>query len=411
MDNLYDSGEPRQNPGNRPGRLWTFVAILLIASFGLGFAFGQNRLKIAEGKLEINKGPARSADYNILWDTLDLLNSKYVDRPLDQQKLLYGAVSGMVAAAGDPYTVFFTPDEAKQFTEELQGTFDGIGAEVGSKDGQIVVIAPLEDTPASRAGIQAGDAILAINGESTNGLSVDQAVTKIRGKAGTDVTLQILHKNQKEPLDIKITRAKIEVKSAKFETQTINDKKIGVIKVSRFGDDTKGLFDHDVDVILSGNYQGVIIDLRNNPGGYLETAVDLASAWVDNGQTVVKEVNYANQVKDYNATGLARLKGIKTVVLVNGGSASASEILAGCLQDYGAATLVGEKTFGKGSVQELNELKDGSDVKITVAKWQTPKGRSINKNGLEPDLKVDRTQADADANRDPQMDKALELMK
>lgn len=409
MENASNDNLP--NKPQTPGRIWAFVAVLLVASFGLGFAFGQNRLKIAEGKIEINKGPARSADYSILWDTLDLLNSKYVDRPLDQKKLLYGAVSGMVAAAGDPYTVFFTPEEAKQFSEELQGTFDGIGAEVGSKDNQLVIIAPLEDTPAQRAGLLPGDAILMINGESTAGLSVDQAVTKIRGRAGTEVTLNILHKNNKEPQDIKITRARIEVKSVKLETRDVGGRKIGVIKVSRFGDDTKGLFDHAVDVVLAGNYQGVIVDLRNNPGGYLETSVDLASAWVENGMTVVKEVNYANQTKEYKARGLARLKGIKTVVLINGGSASASEILAGALQDYKFATLVGEKTFGKGSVQELTDLKDDSNVKITVAKWQTPNGRSINKNGLEPDFNVERTQDDFEANRDPQLDRALELMR
>lgn len=411
MDNNNGNSVIEPEKATSPGKLWSFVAILLIASFGLGFAFGQNRLKIAEGKIEINKGPARSADYSILWDTLDLLNSKFVDRPLDQKKLMYGAVSGMVAAAGDPYTVFFTPEEAKQFSEELQGAFDGIGAEVGSKDNQIVVIAPLEDTPAQKAGLLPGDAILSINGEGTAGLSVDQAVTKIRGKAGTEVTLQILHKDKKDPVEVKITRARIEIKSVKLETKTAADKKIGIIKVSRFGDDTKGLFDHAVDVVLSGNYQGVIIDLRNNPGGYLDTSVDLASNWVENGNPVVREVSHNDSVKEYKARGLARLKGVKTIVLVNGGSASASEILAGALQDYGAATLVGEKTFGKGSVQELSDLKDNSEVKITVAKWETPKGRSINKNGLTPDIKVDRTADDLAADRDPQMDRALELMK
>jgi carboxyl-terminal processing protease len=242
-------------------------------------------------------------------------------------------------------------------------------------------------------------------------LTVDQAVSKIRGKKGTEVVLTVVHKNSSSPQEVKIIRDQIEVKSANLETKEINGKKIAVVRLTRFGDDTNGLFSHMVDVILSGGYQGVVLDLRNNPGGYLETAVSIASAWVENGDVVVKEVNYEGQTKNYDAEGLARLAGLKTVVLVNGGSASASEIVAGALQDYGKASLIGEKTFGKGSVQDLTELNDKSTVKITIAKWLTPKGRSIDKNGLEPDVKVELTREDVTADRDPQMDKALEQFK
>jgi carboxyl-terminal processing protease len=397
----------------RINKSYSIAALFLIVGLLVGFEFGDQKLKV-NGKLQISKGKPpidQSADYSLLWDALNELNTKYVDRPLDQQKLMYGAVSGLVAAAGDPYTTFFDPTTAKQFADQLKGTFDGIGAEVGVKDEQIVVIAPLEDTPAQKAGIVAGDAILAINSESTATMTVDQAVSKIRGKAGTDVTLTILHSGKRQSQDIKITRAHINVKSVKLIEKDDNGKKVAVITVSQFGDDTKQLFEQAVEKVLANGDQGVVIDLRNDPGGYLDTAVALASNWVDSGQTVVKEVNYKGETNSHNASGVNRLKGIKTIVLVNGGSASASEILSGALQDYGFATLVGEKTFGKGSVQQLDELSDGSEIKVTIAKWFTPKDRGINHTGLEPDVKVERTSDDINAGRDPQMDKALELLK
>ncbi len=389
------------------------VVVLFALVFGAGYVTGQGRLKVAGGKIEITKGnvPSGTADYSLLWQALDLINSKYVDRPLDQQKLMYGAVAGLVSATGDPYTVFFSPDEAKMFTEQLQGSFSGIGAEVGMKNNQIVVIAPLDDSPAMKAGIRAGDAILAIDGTSTADMTVDAAVSKIRGKAGTTVKLTILHADKKDPQEISITRAKIEIKSVKLSTKEVDGKKIAVIKLSQFGDDTKGLLDQAIGTIATGNYSGIVLDLRNDPGGYLETAVSTISDWIDADQVAVKEIGYDKLEKDYKTSGTPRLKGMKTIILVNGGSASASEIVSGALEDYGVATLVGEKTFGKGSVQELQDLSSGSEIKITVAKWFTPKGRGIDKKGLEPDIKVPFTADDANAGRDPQMDKALELLK
>lgn len=402
---------PLQKP--KPKLLNILLAgLVLLGIFGLGYVVGYQKVQVKSGRLEIVRGPERSADYNLLWEALDKLNSKYVDRQsLDQKKLMYGAVHGLLQAAGDPYTVFFDPEESKAFEEELKGSFDGIGAEMGTKDGQLVIIAPLPNTPASKAGLMPEDAILAINGESTLGLSVDKAVAKIRGPKGSVVTLTILHKGSNEPLELKITRDTISVKSVNVQTKEVDGKRIAVIEVARFGEDTKGLFDHAVDVVLSGNYQGVVIDLRSNPGGYLQTAVDIASNWIEQDKVVLKEVNYDGNIKDYTASGLSRLAGVKTVVLVNGGSASASEILGGALQDYKLATLVGEKTFGKGSVQELVSLSQDSSLKVTIAKWQTPNGRNIDKNGLEPDIKIERTPEDVAAQRDPQMDKALELLK
>ncbi len=410
MENI----ETQETNNKKPNKLKLYAigAVLLVIAYSLGFASGEGKVKVNNGKIEINKGNAvsTSADYSLLWDALDLLNQKYVDRPLDQQKLMYGAVAGLVAAAGDPYTAFFDPEQAKSFTEQLQGSFSGIGAEIGIKDGQIVVIAPLDGNPAQKAGIQAGDAIVAIDGKSTEGISTDQAVSQIRGPSGTTVKLSVVHPKAKTVTDISIVRSKIEIKSVKLDTKEVDGKKIAVIKISQFGDDTKGLLDHVVDVVSAGNYSGIVLDLRNNPGGYLETAVSTISDWVDPGQVAVQEKGYGGSEKLYKTAGIPRLKGIKTVVLGNGGSASASEIVTGALQDYGVAKLVGEKTFGKGSVQELQDLKDNTEIKITVAKWYTPKGRGIHKIGLEPDVKVELTQDDFNAGKDPQMDKALEMV-
>ena len=383
--------------------IFVISTVALAGIFSLGYVAGEGGLKVNNGKIEITKGniPSTTADYSLLWDALDLLNSKYVDRPLDQQKLMYGAVQGLVAATGDPYSNFFTPDEAKKFQEQLQGSFSGIGAEIGKRNDQIVIIAPLDDTPAARAGLLPGDAILEINGESTAGISTEDAVSKIRGQAGTEVKLKVIHPDQTEPQDILIVRAKIEIKSVKLETKEITGKKIAVIKINQFGDDTKGLLDSAIDKVITSGYSGLVLDMRNNPGGYLETAVSTISNWIDNGQVAVKEIGFDNNEKVYNTEGVPRLKGMKTIILVNGGSASASEIVAGALQDYSVATLVGEKTFGKGSVQELENLRNEAEIKITVAKWFTPKGRGIDKIGLEPDIKVELTAENVKANKDP----------
>ncbi len=404
----------RSNNPIGPLRSWIAGGIAAVLIFSLGFFAAGGSITVADGKLQTNRASDRqkSADYNLFWDTYELLKSRYVDKDhLDEQALLYGAISGMVSAAGDPYTVFFDPEEAKQFAEELQGSFEGIGAEIGIKNEQMVIIAPLDDTPAQRAGLLPGDAILAVNGETTSGMTVDQAVSKIRGKGGTEVKLLILHEGRTEPQEVSIIRARIEIKSVSYETKEVEGKRIGVIKLRRFGEDTKGLLDQAIDSALQSGVKGVVLDLRSNPGGYLDTAVTTASNWVDSGQVVLRERSYDGQVKEYTSETWPRLKGLKTIVLVNGGSASASEIVAGALQDHGLATLVGEKTFGKGSVQELKDLRDDSTIKITTAKWFTPQDRSIDKNGLEPDIVVEMTREDVEADRDPQMDKALELLK
>jgi len=393
-------------------KIWPVIGIVLLiaASFGAGWKTGNKGYTFEPKTFKvINQSEMpQTVDYQLLWDAIDTVSSKYIDQPIDQQKVLYGAVSGAIAAIGDPYTEFFEPKDLQSFRTDLQGSFDGIGAEISKKNGQIVVVAPLEGTPAQRAGLMAQDAILEVDGQSTANWTTDEAVDHIRGKRGTQVILTIFREGKTEPFKVTITRDKIEVKSVKVVYKEVNGKNIAVMTISKFGDDTEPLFNSYVNEILNRKVDGLVLDLRNNPGGYLQTAVDLASNWVQEGQVVVTEARSDGDIQKYKANGNTRLSGIKTVILINGGSASAAEILSGALHDHGIAELIGEKSFGKGSVQELVELRDGAAVKVTVAKWITPNGKNLNKDGLNPDVEVKLTEDDFNNNRDPQMDKALE---
>ncbi len=386
------------------------VLVAILVGYVFGFQTGKKGYTFVpkEFKIVNQADQPKTVDYQLLWDAINVINEKYIDKPVDQQKILYGAVKGAVAATGDPYTDFFEPKDLESFKTDLKGSFDGIGAEIGKKDGNIVVIAPIDDSPAKKAGIQPKDIILQVDGKSTADWSVEEAVSHIRGQKGTDVTLTIFREGKNKPFDVKVTRAQIQVKSVKWQVKDVNGKKIAVITISRFGDDTKPLFDQAVNDVLTKNINGLVVDLRNNPGGYLQTAVDLASNWVPLGKVVVTEARSQDGSQQYTANGHTRLSGIKTVVLINGGSASASEILSGALQDYKIAELIGEKSFGKGSVQELVDLRGGSAVKVTVAKWITPNGKNLNKDGLNPDVEVKLSDDDITNNRDPQMDKALQ---
>ncbi len=398
------------------------IFFLMWLSFGVGLYFaGRNevirRLAVKEniyvGKLlnKYTQAPSgklsQDINFNLFWDVWDKLKEYYVDREdLTDKKMFYGALRGLVGSAGDPYTVFMDPKVAREFSEDLAGTFEGIGAEIGIKNDVLTIIAPLPDMPAEKAGLKAGDKVLAINGESTVGITLDEAVRKIRGPKGTQVTLSIARKGEDGIKDITITRGKIIVKSIRT---TLREDNIFVIKITNFNEDTEKLFNQAVREVLDKNPRGIILDLRNNPGGLLDTAIEVASEWIEDGVVVTEKFNEKNKI-EHLARGRARLKGYPTVVLVNQGSASASEIVAGALQDYGLATIVGKKTFGKGSVQTLLNLSDGSSIKITVAKWLTPKGRSINDEGIEPDVEVDLTLDDYNADKDPQMDKAVEIL-
>jgi carboxyl-terminal processing protease len=415
---------PKKHKALKKVLFYFFIIVLLFASFGAGmYMSGKNEViknlatkeAVYAGKItgQYSQPPkgelSQDVDFNLFWNTWDALKENFVDKSkINDKEMFYGALHGLVASLGDPYTVFMDPKIAQEFSQDLAGTFEGIGAELGIKKDVLTIIAPLPDMPAEKAGLKAGDKILAIDGKSTQGISVDEAVSKIRGPKNTKVTLTILRDGMDKPKDFSINRDKIIVKSVRTDYQDAN--KLMVIKVTNFNDDTKALFDEAVAKTIEKNPAGVIIDLRNNPGGYLDTAVDMASKWIEEGPVVVEQ--FTNDKKnEYLARGRALLKDFHTVVLVNQGSASASEIVAGALQDDNKAILVGMKTFGKGSVQTLETLKDGSSVKITVAKWLTPKGRSINEEGIMPDIVVDLTAENFNANKDPQMDKAVSLLK
>lgn len=400
------------------------LSILLLAllgsSFGAGAYFSQKNEVVKDlakkevvflGKLAGKYGDdqgklSQDVDFGLYWKVWDILHEEYVDKDkLNEKELFYGSLKGLVAAAGDPYTVFMDPKISGEFSADLAGTFEGIGAEIGMKNEIITIVAPLPEMPAEKAGLKAGDKIYAINGNSTAGFSVDEAVSKIRGPKGEEVTLTIFREGFKETKDYKIKRDKIIVKSVKTEMKD----GIFVIKVSNFNDDTDGLFDKAVTEAVSKNPKGIILDLRNNPGGYLDTSIEMASEWVEDG-VVVSEKFSEEKKNEYLARGRARLKDFSTVVLVNQGSASASEIVSGALQDTGEAVVIGMETFGKGSVQTMKDLDDGSSVKVTVAKWLTPKGNNITEKGITPDLKIELTPEDYDKNLDPQLDKAVSFL-
>jgi len=365
---------------------------------------------------------SQDVDFNLFWEVWDILEKEFVDRDkLSEKEMFYGAVRGMVSSLGDPYTVFMNPIIAREFAEDLAGTFEGIGAEIGIRDEILTIIAPLSDMPAEKAGLRAGDKVYAIDGESTMNISIDEAVNKIRGPKGTEVVLTISRNGMEKAKDVAITRGVIIVKSVKTEilnnninadgnTISNNNDNVYIIKITNFNDDTLNLFNEAVREIIAKNPSGIILDLRNNPGGYLETAIEVSSEWIEEAVVVAEQI-HGEKKHGYLSRGPARIKKYPTIVLVNQGSASASEIVAGALQDYGKAKIVGMQTFGKGSVQALQKLKDGSSVKITVAKWLTPKGNCINEEGITPDEEIDLTIEDYEAGNDPQMDRAVEILK
>ena len=391
-------------------RKWAAAAVLVVVCFGTGYQAGHKGYVWSGDKWQvINESDApKNVDYNLLWDAMKVVDSKYIGKKPTAEEYLYGAVKGAVAASGDPYTSFFEPKELEIFNTDLKGSFDGIGAEIGKQNGNIVIVAPIDGAPAKKAGVMPKDIILKVNGESTAEWTTDEAVMHIRGKKGTKVTLTLAREGRTQPFDLEIYRDQIVIKSVKWEFKNVSGKKIAVVTISRFGEDTLPLFEKAVNEIITKSADGILVDLRNNPGGYLQSAVDIASLWVKSGDTVVKEARSQGDDQVFAASGLNRLGGIKTIVLMNGGSASAAEILAGALHDHNLAALLGEKSFGKGSVQELIGLKEGGAVKVTIAKWITPGGKNLDKDGLNPDIAVKLTEDDVKAGKDPQMDKALE---
>ena len=355
-----------------------------------------------------------SVDLNEFWQVWNLLDEKFVvsstTQPISAQEKVQGAIGGLVKSYGDPYTIYFPPEDAAQFDEDISGNFSGVGMEVGIRDDIITVIAPLPDSPAEKAGFIAGDSIVKINGESTEGMSVDQAVRLIRGESGTEVKFTMFRKGDKEFREMSVIRATITIPTSKTETRD----DVFIISLYSFNAISEAEMQNALRSFVRSGKKKLVLDLRGNPGGYLQSAVSIASNFLPMGKVVVRESfggGVAEQVYRSSGKVLGAAAPEKFVILVDGGSASASEILAGALQEHHVATLIGAQTFGKGSVQELLKLDDGSSLKVTVARWLTPEGRSISAGGLTPDVIVERTPDDRTNEKDPQLDAALEFLK
>lgn len=388
------------------------VAVIVIAGlvYLSGYLVGHKNLVIEQKYIpkivNLNLGKPSDVDFSLYWKAWDAVKDKFYGK-IDSQKMIYGAISGMMSSLDDPYSLFMNPDEAKRFSEDMNGSFGGIGAKIESKNGLVTIVAPMPDTPAEKAGLEPGDVVVKIDGTSTSDLGFYEAINKIRGDKGTKVKLTIARKGWDEAKEIEVMRDKIVVKSVTYEVKNNN---IGYIEISQFGDDTLDLTKEAIKSLKDKGVKSYIIDLRNNPGGYLQDAIDISSFFLKDDEVVVKEKDKFGNIKEFKTT-LDKKIDENIVVLVNGGSASASEIFAGAIQDHGRGKLVGIKTFGKGSVQTVEDLSGGSKIRITIAKWLTPNGREIDKEGIEPDVKVELSSQDKEQKKDPQLDRALEMLK
>ncbi len=393
------------------------VAIIILLSFLAGIIIGDfipNEFGIKEKKpIIINKDSQKitenKIDFELFWKTWNEIENKYVDKDkIDSQKMVYGAIKGMVSSLEDPYTIFMDPKETKEFNNDITGTFEGIGAELGIKEGVLMIITPLADSPAEKAGLRPQDKILKIEDTISSDFSIDEAVKKIRGQKGTNVRLTILHKDENEPKEITITRNTINIKSVELSF----DKNIAFLKISRFDGNTGKDIKKNANEILARSPKGIVLDLRNNPGGYLDSSIEVAGVFLPKKSLVVAEDFGNGEKKNHFSRENPLLEKIPIVVLINEGTASAAEILAGALKDNRRIKLVGEKSFGKGSVQELVDLDSGneSSLKITIAHWLTPGGLNINKEGIRPDVEIKLTKEDYENNRDPQKNEAIKLL-
>jgi carboxyl-terminal processing protease len=394
---------------------YPIMAVLITVAFAGGLYFGSTRSEAIGFTVfdSANSTQPEHVDFKAFWKAWNLIQERYVPAtttdPITDEDLVYGAIKGLADALGDPYTVFLPPQEAEVFSEDIRGNFEGVGMEIGIRDDSLVVVAPLKGTPAERAGIRSGDKILEISGESTDGMTVDAAVQRIRGERGTTVELVIQREGERELLTITIIRAVINIPTI----ETSVEEGVFVIRLFNFSAISSGLFRQALREFVQSEGKTLILDLRGNPGGFLEASVDMASWFLPTGAVVVSEDFGGDKEPRFH-----RSKGydiftdqLKMVILVDRGSASASEILAGALREHDVAILIGESTFGKGSVQELLDVTSNTALKITIARWLTPKGNSISDGGLIPDIVVPVTSDDIAAGHDPQLERALEYLK
>ncbi len=407
MDNQNQSDMKTQKLTK--SRFLAISVIVAIVFFGLGFI--TNSLG---PKLKISTPiSSQTSDIDLakFWKVNSVLREKF-DGDISSEKQSEGAIAGMVASLGDPYTTYLTKQQNSELNSQLNGKLSGIGIEVGLKNNRLTVIAPIDGTPAQKAGLRAGDIIASVDGVDTSSMTVDEAVSKIRGSKGTQVKLTIVRPGS-SPQEITITREDITVPSVSYE---MKNNSVGYIKIRTFGADTDKAVENAASSLVAQGAKSLVIDVRDNPGGYLDSVVKISSNFIKSG-TIVAEKSRNSQDKTFNASGSGKYTNIPIVVLINNGSASASEILAGALHDNGRAILVGEKTYGKGSVQEVvclsgNALSsecDGDSLKVTVAHWYTPKGVNISKEGIAPDQEVKLTTEDYNSGKDPQLQKALEV--
>lgn len=409
------------------------IAVVVLAAY-VGFLFGEKRLELSYKNWQpsvtynrqsiLDQAKSRQGDFSQFWVVWDKLSSEYVDKSaLDPDKMIQGAITGMVSSLGDPYTMYLPVTQNKAAKEDLGGAFGGVGIQLGFKDKQMVVMSPLDGSPAAKAGVKAGDLILKIVdgkkniSKSTTGMNLQEAVNDIRGEIGSKVTLSLYRDGVDNPFDVTLTRDTIVVKSVTLNfDKSKNGKPVADLKLSEFGDRTQSEWNDAVDKITSkcgdngNNCSGVVLDLRNNPGGYLETAVYIAGEFLSPGKLVVTQQYGDGSKMDHKVDRNGRLLNNKMVVMVNGGSASAAEILSGSLQDQRRARIVGEQSFGKGSVQQPEDFPDGSGMHITIAKWLLPSGNWVDKRGITPDIKIAADQNNTDPTKDIQLDKAIDSL-
>lgn len=397
--------------GFQKNTVFIIVVIGLVISFGFGFSLGKDQSipVYLDGVSGIDLGKPAGVDFSLFWDAWRVVQEKFATKePLNFQNMVYGAISGMLGSLDDPYTIFMNPEDSKKFFDDLQGSFEGVGMEIGIKQKQLQVISPLEGTPAKRAGVKAGDRIIKIGDTVTDGMSVEKAVSLIRGPKGTEVTLTVFREGWEETKEITIVRDVIIIPSLEWELKG----NTAYIKLFQFSEKAGRDFRKASQEIVASRATSIVLDVRNNPGGFLDVAVDIAGWFVERGSVVVtEELKDTSEQRVHQARGTAALLSYPVVVLMNEGSASASEILAGALRDNRGILLVGSQSFGKGSVQEIENLRDDSSLKVTIAKWLTPKGNVIQGVGLKPDIEVENTPEEEEKEIDAQLDKALEVVK